>query len=81
MRLIDADAYQFPGDLIYEPTIDAVEVVRCRDCLNAVKMKKQLCKGLHYREDAMVCGLKGHVVLPDDYCSGGVKADTEAQDG
>ena len=27
MRLIDADAYQYPGDLIYEPTIDAVPVV------------------------------------------------------
>ena len=33
MRLIDADAYQFPGDLINEPTIDAVEVVRCKDCI------------------------------------------------
>lgn len=32
MRLIDADAYAFPGDLINEPTVDAVKVVRCRDC-------------------------------------------------
>jgi len=32
MRLIDADAYEFPGDLKYEPTIDAVPVVRCREC-------------------------------------------------
>lgn len=34
MRLIDADAYQYPGDLINEPTIDAVPIVRCRDCIN-----------------------------------------------
>ena len=26
MRLIDADAYEFPGDLVNEPTIDAVPV-------------------------------------------------------
>ena len=26
MRLIDADAYAFPGDLINEPTVDAVMV-------------------------------------------------------
>jgi hypothetical protein len=32
MRLIDADAYEFPGDLIYEPTVDAVKVVRCKEC-------------------------------------------------
>lgn len=30
MRLIDADAYQFPGDLVNEPTIDAVPVVHGR---------------------------------------------------
>lgn len=29
-RLIDADAYAFPGDLINEPTVDAVEVVHGR---------------------------------------------------
>ena len=32
MRRIDADVYAFPGDLINEPTIDAVQVVRCKDC-------------------------------------------------
>ena len=30
MRLIDADAYQFPGDLVNEPTFDAVSVVHGR---------------------------------------------------
>ena len=28
MRLIDADAYQYPGDLVNEPTVDAVPVVK-----------------------------------------------------
>lgn len=27
MRLIDADAHEYPGDLIHMPTIDAVPVV------------------------------------------------------
>ena len=31
-RLIDANAYAYPGDLAGEPTVDAVEVVRCKDC-------------------------------------------------
>lgn len=33
MRLINADAYAYPGDLVNEPTIDAVEVVRCKECI------------------------------------------------
>lgn len=32
MRLIDADAYQYPGDLENMPTVDPVFVVRCKDC-------------------------------------------------
>ena len=37
-RLIDANAYAYPGDLINEPTIDAVEVVRCKDCKHHIRM-------------------------------------------
>ena len=33
-RLIDANAYAYPGDLINEPTVDAVEVIRCHNCKN-----------------------------------------------
>lgn len=33
MRLIDADAYEYPSDLINEPTITLDDlVVHCRDC-------------------------------------------------
>ena len=44
MRLIDADAYQFPGDLENEPTIDAVPVVH----------------GRWERNIVIKCGLKHH---------------------
>ena len=30
-RLIDANAYAYPGDLINEPTVDAVEVVLIKE--------------------------------------------------
>ena len=78
-RLIDANAYQYPGDLENEPTINAVEVVRCRDCLNAMKITESDRERWPVREDALQCGLIGHIVLPDDYCSGGVKADAEVE--
>ena len=39
-RYIDADAYEFSGDLINEPTADVVEVVRCKDCKHSRKQEK-----------------------------------------
>ena len=71
MRLIDADAYQYPGDLIYEPTIDAVEVVRCKDC-------KRYC-GTNY--GSMVCGKFDVISCEDDFCVWGErKMDAEVND-
>lgn len=55
------------------PTVDAVEVVRCRDCLNAMKMPESVREYFGYREDALDCGVGGGVMLPDDYCSKGCK--------
>ena len=47
------------------PTIDAVEVVRCKDCI-------------HYDFD-MICNVTGTVCDNDDYCSrGGRREDGEA---
>ncbi len=34
-RLIDANAYAYPGDLINEPTVDAVEVEKYNDLREA----------------------------------------------
>lgn len=69
---IDVGHLRHPGELCYSevdvanlllhaPTVDAVEVVRCREC-------KHLMFSDFYGE----CG-KGHmgVVSPDDFCSRG----------
>ena len=47
----------------FAPTIDTVEVVRCKDCI-------------HYESDGgalMVCRIDDMVVDDDDYCSYGEK--------
>lgn len=52
--------------------VDAVEVVRCKDCVNMGKRLPML-KG--YREDCGWCVMNGHAVLPEDFCSNGETAD------
>lgn len=44
------------------PTIDAVPVVRCKDCEN------KECEG---REGRIVCGITGDSHLPDWFCADG----------
>lgn len=78
MRLIDADAllrntiynpshvpYIAESDIIFAPTADVVEVVRCKDC--------EWFKTEHgwNGEEMKVCGLYLFSVLRDgdDYCS------------
>lgn len=69
-RYIDADAYEYPGDLINVPTADVVKVVRCKDCC-------------HYKqnpwnkEDELLCQYWGDWLPtePDDFCSCGAKMD------
>ena len=81
MRLIDADEflqdniwecfdewgnYTRAGQAVADaPTIDAVEVVRCKDCI-------------HYESDGgalMVCRIDNMVVDDIDYCSYGERED------
>lgn len=82
MRLIDADALlkklndefiPYRADvnecINNAPTIDAVEVVRCKDCIHAKKMKSRLAGKVvvffcwrHKRE---------RFVLSDGYCESG----------
>jgi hypothetical protein len=52
---------------LVQPTVDAVEVVRCKDCLNG----KQIPRSDLYVE----CMVLGKVMCGDDYCSWGVKPD------
>lgn len=54
------------------PAVDAVEVVRCKDCVN---MGKRLPLPKGYREDCGWCVMNGHAVLPEDFCSNGETAD------
>ena len=76
-RLIDVDAFrdfwnknyrhQYANDnflfaLANFPTVDAVEVVRCRDCK-------------HYNEGFCVGYHAHHDVMPDDFCSYGERKD------
>ena len=69
---IDVGHLRHPGELCYSefdvanillhaPTVDAVEVVRCRDC-----------KHIMFSDCYGECG-KGHmgIVRPDDFCSRG----------
>ena len=53
MRLIDADA----------PTVDAVEVVRCKDCIHSYEEFGLLCCTCGPYEDC--------VVPPEFYCADG----------
>lgn len=76
----DVDSYLAGNREILEmidnaPTVDAVEVVRCKDCLNC-GMKASI-KYDGFRDDVRLCMLHGIAILPDDYCSGGVNADAE----
>ena len=51
------------------PAVDAVEVVRCKDCVNMGK----LVKG--YKEGCGCCMAHGWIVSPEDFCSWGETAD------
>lgn len=90
MRLIDADKivkddhqhYEYMSDTFYvtvadieaAPTIDAVPVVRCRDCKWGKKTSKE---GIFYH-----CGYPyeqtGKVHLPNWYCPGGTRKEDKA---
>lgn len=53
--------------IAFIPTVDAVEVVRCKDCLNGKQIP---------RYDLYVgCMVLDKVMCGDDYCSWGVKQD------
>ena len=95
MRLIDADVLiddirkhsqsYFADDFAHEwvdkqPTVDAVEVVRCKDCVHQEKFfheDKRRKDGGHY---IYGCGLAdgySHVCLDGDFCSRGERRTDE----
>lgn len=54
------------------PAVDAVEVVRCKDCVN-MGTRPPLPKG--YKEGCGCCMVHGWIVSPEDFCSWGETAD------
>lgn len=54
------------------PAVDAVEVVRCKDCVN---MGKHLPLPKGYREDCGCCMAHGWIVSPESFCNWGETAD------
>ena len=93
MRLIDADALltkkfitddidsydTIPVDEIVDaPTIDAVEVVRCRDCVHG-----KVCKFSAKEPDVVICVQANMFPLrtsPDFYCAHGKKNGGEVKE-
>lgn len=92
MRLIDADAlnldyevdmaddwktaHEIANVVKYAPTIDAVEVVRCRDC-------KYQDKGENESEAWNTCGLRPWVHVPtsdDHFCASGERKDGDSDE-
>lgn len=81
-RYIDADAYEFPGDLIHVPTAE-VEEVR-----HSVWLTEKIERGVatYYRGTCVLCGRtvarcaeKDILELP--YCHCGAKMDGGVTDG
>lgn len=63
-KLAVADAMcKLLGEVAKSPTIDAVEVVRCRECIHHVRTKSNL--GFSW------CGKFGNVMRDSDFCSWG----------
>lgn len=81
MRLIDADDIRMPNDLPYKasvkrvlmmaPTIDAVEVVRCKDCKDWIRHS-----GHASYSPTGACFIWAETTLGEDFCSNGERKET-----
>lgn len=61
-------------DIEHAPTVDAVEVVRCKDCIHQEKFfheDKRRKDGGHYIYGCELADGYSHVCLDGDYCSRG----------
>jgi hypothetical protein len=61
--------WQFSKAIADAPTVDAVPVIRCRDCNN------RECEG---REGLIVCGIDGTSHTKDWFCADGERRSTNA---
>ena len=86
MRLIDADAYKKYLDenwivanynaIDVQPTIDAVEVVRCKDCVHSDIFHK----GADNDMPLKCLGIRYGGVMPDWYCEHAERSSDERSD-
>lgn len=66
------DLWQVVSAIAHTPTIDAVEVVRCRDCLGAMELSE---KEKLSSNDDIKCAVNGGTWSQNDFCSYGEKAE------
>lgn len=59
---------EIAGMIDNAPTVDAVEVVRCKDCKHAYKRKQR-------NKTAVLCELFGAGMKDDDFCSCGERSE------
>ena len=90
MRLIDADAFlermsrtdRFFGvvyDINDAPTVDAVPVIRCRECKHhRVLLGRDLCAKNAFMVNGIEAGLK--ITGENDYCSYGEREENNGVD-
>lgn len=69
-------AYWIDGFIESRHTVDAVEVVRCRDCQHY----KAQSQSVHRKDKALLCCRSATVkVNPNDFCSFGERKDTNVR--
>lgn len=72
-----SDAYeQFADDVEAEPSVDAVEVVRCKDCKHYDSHGYKICK-LHSVEASQFGSGENIYMERDDFCSYGERSGEE----
>ena len=71
--ILDNDEHMVEDILRKQPTIDAVPVVRCKECVCSSRLDDQLiCSRISEVMDGYYHGTVD-VVKPDDYCSHGIR--------
>lgn len=78
LKIVRTAITECANEVLQMPTVDAVEVVRCKDCARTLPLPED--RAPYFADGVMVCALgrgdphKGQsVVYPDDFCSDGVR--------
>lgn len=80
-KLVDAEIADIQDIIDEQTTIDAVPVVRCKDCVAVSVCNDELvCERISEVMDGYYRGTV-EVVKPDDYCSKGIRRSCARMDG